>query len=415
MNRRSRPDWRRAMAKAYARDVKQALLKHGFTPSDVAYVVPILARSFAELQLRYAWVSLLIICPFMAVTIAIFFVVYNFELMYLDISSTEGVGTLYYSASMLGIFIFMSVAYLTNRAGSRALARIAKHKPPIIIKLMFNRKVVIVSIIFDIGLFSLFFLGSVINTNLTWRQVSIVIAGVFSTLLWTGAIYYAGARIYKLLEPSIISPDLNVIRALADAVLSASVGKPSTAREFGLRKELSANICYAANLLDKSSVRLLARNDRGVEVIVRPQLETVAYGLRQSISLLALPSTNAMKQLSISLGKILIGVVTGDLSQLARPEASPSTVAEATWQDSLFGLIRWFALALGAPLAVILAVHWKWIPEGPTQSLALQFAVLCFIYASYSAFGQAGRDELSGVMSSGTSLFGWGKNLGKKE
>jgi hypothetical protein len=320
---------------------------------------------------------------------------------------------LYYTTLMLGVFLAAGVIIFTNRSNTNkvnASLYPLKNKHPGMILILMNKKLAIIALIFDLGVFSIIFVLSVVHTNLTWRQVFIVVAGAVFSLLWTAPIYYAGARIYRLFESSIISPDLNVVGLLAESILSASVGKPSSVRDFSTRKKLSANMYYAANLLDRSTVRLLGHDDRALELIVRPQLDTAAYGLRQSVSLLALSNADAMERFNTSLGKLLIGVVTGDLSQLAKPEISAPAVSGPTWQDSLFGLIRWFALALGAPLAVILAVQWKWIPEGPTQSLALQFAVLCFIYASFSALGQSGRDELSGVVSSGTSLFGWGKS-----
>jgi hypothetical protein len=242
----------------------------------------------------------------------------------------------------------------------------------------------------------------------SWKDTILIIVGAGFACLWAGVTLYGGLRIYRIVEPSVISPELTVIRAIADAILSSGATKPRIARSFSSLKTVAGNVSKAANLLERTMLQQLAHNDKTVENIIRPQLEAAAEGLRSNLALLANPTADSIAELNKSLGQALVGAATGNFSQFASPDAPARTVSGPPWQDRLAGLLRRLALALVPGLVVILAIRWGLIPEA-FQTWAGQFAVLCFIYATFSSLGQAGQDELSGVIGSGTSLFGWGK------
>jgi hypothetical protein len=105
----------------------------------------------------------------------------------------------------------------------------------------------------------------------------------------------------------------------------------------------------------------------------------------------------------------LAGMAIRDFSWVDKNlvQAAPGTAA--SWRDRLQGFIRWLALAVAPAVAVAVAIRWALLPDSTTQSLAIQIAVLCFVYGSFSSFGQAGRDQFKDVIDSGATLFGWNK------
>ena len=152
-------------------------------------------------------------------------------------------------------------------------------------------------------------------------------------------------------------------------------------------------------------VRLLAHRDKAAESVVRAHLAAAARRLRQKLGWLAIPKADTREELSRSLGRALIQVAIGDFSSLTEGETLAPAAGGVLWQDRLLGFVRWFAIAGGPALVVWSA--WRLIDDA-TKGIALQFAALCFVVATFSALDPEGRDKLSSVVSAGASLFGWG-------
>jgi hypothetical protein len=245
---------------------------------------------------------------------------------------------------------------------------------------------------------------------LSWATMGFIVAGATAALLWTSIIIYFRLEAYRIFGPDAKFPELALIRALVDAIITTNVKKSAGVERFRLHRKISISILAAASILEEPMVRLLVKNDEAADLIVRSELRAVAGGLRQNVVLFALPNPNTMKEIRNSLSTTLIGLITCDFSKLPKVEISKPSHTLATWQDRLLGMVRWFTLALIPILVVWVAIRSSWLPEGPIQSLALQFAALCFIYATFSIFGQKGQDELSGVIGAGSSLFGWSKS-----
>jgi hypothetical protein len=210
-------------------------------------------------------------------------------------------------------------------------------------------------------------------------------------------------------------PDLAIVRILVDAISATDTKKPNAIRTLRVRSHIAAKVSLAARLLENSMVQAIALGDRAAEAVVRPRLGATAAGLREALVFLATPKAHALVKLRYTLRQALIGVATSDFSHFPEAQAPVPSVGEPTWRDRVLAFVRWFVLAFAAAFVVALvwalggALGWAWLQNARIQGLAVQFAVLCFIYATFSAFGQAGRDELSGVITSGTSLFGWGR------
>ncbi len=255
-----------------------------------------------------------------------------------------------------------------------------------------------------------------------WQKLSVtsiflVAGGVFVAYLWAGVFGYAYLRLFVGVGPTGGFPDLAIIRVLVDAIRATETKKPNDFKSLWVRSYIAANVCLAARLLESSMIRPIAHADRAAEAVVTPRLGATAAGLREALVCLATPKADALVKLRCTLGQALIGVATSDFGHFPEAQASVPYVGEPTWRDRVLSFVRWFVLAFAAAFVIALiwalggALGWAWVQNAGIQSLAVQFAVLCFIYATFSAFGQTGRDELSGVISLGTSLFG----LGKKE
>ena len=70
-------------------------------------------------------------------------------------------------------------------------------------------------------------------------------------------------------------------------------------------------------------------------------------------------------------------------------------------------------VALGPALVVLLSlpvIKNNDPTGGQLPILALQFAVVCFVSATFSAVSAGGDDRLSSVVKVGGNVFGWGKS-----
>jgi hypothetical protein len=251
--------------------------------------------------------------------------------------------------------------------------------------------------------------------ELGWTSISLLTGGVIVAGMWAMAFGYVYFKLFARVGPIGHAPDLAIVRVLVDAVRATETKKRNNLLNLRVRTEIAANICLAARLLENSMVPPLAHGDKAAEAVVAPCFGAAAGGLREALVCLAAPKADALVKLKCTLGQALIGIATSDFTHFPEARMTVPFVAPLTWRDRILSFARWFGLAFAAAFVVALvwalgaALGWDWVKNTGIQGLAIQFAVLCFIYATFSAFGQPGRDELSGVISSGTSLFNWGK------
>ncbi len=404
----------RALAKAEARDLGRSLRRWGIPQREIACTVPQIARGLTELEWLETTFLRVLRLPMFVVMTAIYYLVYVAELSYLGVGKLFGIEDLPSRLSALNIYqglflcggsILFPVYQFTGRRNVRR-KRMLRYQQ--------TRRRQIVATTLRVGLFILIeclgltiVISQIVLGDVAWRDFWLIATGVVVSLMWALLIVYIVYIIYTDIGPSALRPELEIIRSLFDAILSGSTTKPSSGRNFRIRRTVAVNILSATKLLEKQMVRLLARNDKEARRIVWPTLGGAAAALRQQLALLTMPSANAMSELNKSLCIALVCFAAGDLSKLEKLQVDVPIVTRSEY--NLFDALRWLAFAIGPALVVSILIYVGWIKEDPLRSLSVQFAVLCFIYTTYSAFGQAGRDELSGVISSGTSLFGWGK------
>jgi hypothetical protein len=206
------------------------------------------------------------------------------------------------------------------------------------------------------------------------------------------------------------SSDLGVVRALADAYTAVIAGGTSDFRSFARRAEISAHLRVAAGLLEGPMLRVLSGGDRAAEMIVRPHLEAAAAGVREKLAWLATPKSDTREYLARALGEALIAATAGDLARLTSSEPVVTAAAGDTWQSRLIGFGHWSLVALGPAAALWLG--WSLIPDPATRGLTVQIAATFFVVATFSRLYPGARDELSSVVSTGATLFGWGKPKG---
>jgi hypothetical protein len=202
------------------------------------------------------------------------------------------------------------------------------------------------------------------------------------------------------------SPDLGVVRALADAYTAVVAGGMNDFRSFARRAEIAAHLRVAAGLLEGPMLRMLSGGDRAAETVVRPHLEAAAAGVREKLAWLATPKSDTREYLARALGEALIAATT-DLARLIGTQPGMPAATGVSWQERLVGFARWTLVALGPAAALWLG--WSLIPDAATRGLAAQVAASFFAVATFSRLYPGARDELSSVVSTGATLFGWGK------
>ena len=183
--------------------------------------------------------------------------------------------------------------------------------------------------------------------SLYLNSIVMAFAGAVFATLWGAVIFYILLQFYYG-NPASRSPDLELTRVLVDAFAAAEAGKSMSRQAFIRRCDIAANICVAANLLERPMVRLLTQGDKAAEAIVRPLLRTAAAGLRQNLAHLAIPNGNTPDELARSLGKTVLAVATDDYSYFVEPQASASAVVAVSWHERLLTFARWLALAIGS-------------------------------------------------------------------
>lgn len=157
-------------------------------------------------------------------------------------------------------------------------------------------------------------------------------------------------------------------------------------------------------------LRVLGGHKNGTAAAIsRGNLSTIAAGIRGKIVWLATPKADTKEHLARALGSVLVITVAGDLDRLLGPETVVVNQIPLSWQNRLLGLGCWVVIALGPALAVYFG--WRHINES-MQNLAVQFAVVCFVTATFSAVAAKEDDPLGSIVKVGGNVFGWGKLKG---
>jgi hypothetical protein len=398
------------VARAEATDLRRSLSRLGLPQNDVSGATPALARSIAEYERLRRRISQRLVLP---LTVLLFLpqvvVIVDSRGRFLPEPGSDVAGLieiLLYFLALTATPIIVLVARAQNRRRSMYWQRLIEYRPPPI-WFAFALPSLIPPLI-PLGM--LIILAPEIT--LTRHDIWVAMAPAGTVILWVGTIGLTlfwigrGALLGTLLGSR--SPDVVLVRVLADAYTAVVAGGPSDFRSFARRSEIATHLRVAAQLLDGPMLRILSGGDRAAEAVIRPHLEAAAGGLRQKLPWLATPKNDTREYLARALGEALIAATIGDLARLTGAEPAITAAAAASWRDRLVGFARWVLFALGPASALWLG--WPLIKDSPAaQGLAAQFAVLCFVVGTFSTLDPSGRDKLSGVVSTGTALFGWGK------
>jgi len=205
--------------------------------------------------------------------------------------------------------------------------------------------------------------------------------------------------------------DVALVHELRVAYTLASSGKAGEWRSFAYRRQIAAHLSQAASILEGSMLRIIPASEGGTaKAIVQSNIKTVAAGLREKFSWLITPKPDTPEHLARAIGEILVVAATGNLDGLVGLGTDATSDVHFGWQGQLSAVGRWAIVALGPGVAVLLG--WHSVTDPAIRTLAVQFAAICFLNATFSAVVQRGDDRLSSIVSIGSSVFGWGKPKG---
>jgi hypothetical protein len=258
-------------------------------------------------------------------------------------------------------------------------------------------------IVFGAGIFA--FVYSQPDKNTVWLTA----AAIGSVMLWGVTV---GLVLYQIAYGRMFywrSPDLILVRVLADAYTAAAVGKPSDFRSFSYRRIISTHLRKAAELFEGPMLRMLTGSDEAAKAVVRPCLTAAAAKMRQELVPLAMPESGARERLSRALGEALIATATGELARLSPAESIVAAAEGGTWQSRLASFATWGAIALASAAGMWLV--WYQVTDAATKLFLLQFGLSCFVVSTFSLL-PGGSDRLSGIASIVPTLFGLGKSKG---
>jgi hypothetical protein len=241
------------------------------------------------------------------------------------------------------------------------------------------------------------------------HTIELGIAAASVAILWLVAAGYIWFQITFGTMLLGYSPELELVRVLIDAHVATVTGSMANIRSFRRRRQISAYLSVAANLLEEQMVRMLAHGDTAAEAVVRPHLAGVAAGLRQNLAWLATPTPDTQKDFARSIANVLIAVATGDLAQLPSVEPFVRSEVRRSWLYYVLAVGRWSIVALGPALALWFAKVHSLIIDPAVLGVLTQFSALCFVVATFWIFDPTASNKLASVVSTGSALFGWGK------
>jgi hypothetical protein len=249
-------------------------------------------------------------------------------------------------------------------------------------------------------------------TGFSLRALEEITLIVILFAIWISIGVWAAIRITRRIiatfGPATRWPELAVIRSLSDALCTAAGNIPDGRPSYDAGKTAVRRVSAAANMFELM-IHQLAEADHAAAESLRSMLGAAAATLRSCLPALAAPTGATLRPCIRLLSEALAGMAIRDFSWVDKNLVQAAPATAASWRDRLQGFIRWLALAVAPAVAVVVAIRWALLPDSTTQSLAIQIAVLCFVYGSFSSFGQVGRDQFKDVIDSGATLFGWNK------
>lgn len=230
-------------------------------------------------------------------------------------------------------------------------------------------------------------------------------------VLYFAAVIYLCTRLVELFSSRVMPPDVALVHNLLLAYTFVYSGTATEWRSINRRRLISINLREAANTLEGPMQRILLGNDGGMAgSIVQSNLNSIADGLRQKVGWLATPKADTREHLARAIGEALVVAATGEFDRLLGSGMATTSNVRSGWPEHIVAVGRWAIVALGPGLGVFLG--WRKISDPALQTLAIQFAAVCFLSATFSATIQRGDDRLSSIVSVGAGLFGWGKSRG---
>jgi hypothetical protein len=427
---RFRRQWR--IERANAQEVGRSLRRLGISSKDVSDAVPCLFRSATTYKLyqqKLSWSSI----PGTLVFLIPYFVIFSSDKKSSEINILSNLrdpevsnlaGALLFS--ILGVWlvinpprqkVFGERRSIKNQVLSKGFSRLSPANVYFnMLAPLFGREMRPVSpaSIRLIGVLSIiFFGGGGALLAFAMNPSNFLFVGIVAPLI---ALYfilsiYLAIRLLTVFSRWRLAPDVALVHELRSAFTLACSGKASEWRSFAYRREIAAHLSEAANILEGPMLRIMPGNVGGiVRAVVQTNIQTVAAGLRQKLSWLVTPKPDTAEYLARAIGEVLVVAATGNLDRLLGSQMGVTTDAHFRWQDQLTAFARWAIVALGPALAVLLG--WSLLEDLATRTLAVQFAVVSFLNATFSAVVQRGDDRLSSIVNLGGSVFGWGRPKG---
>jgi hypothetical protein len=428
---RFRRQWR--IERANAQEVGRSLRRLGISSKDVSDAVPCLFRSATTYKLHQQILSWLSI-PVSLVFLIPYFVIFSSDKKQDEInilSNLRDPEVLSLAAaflfSILGVWLIINPPRQkivegnrseNNKVSSKGFFRLSPANIYFnMFAPLFGREMKPVSPV-SIRLVgvpsSIFFGGGFTILAFTTNPSNFLFAGIDALIivLYFTLSTYLASRLSTVFSRWRLQPDVALVHELRSAFTLACSGKASEWRSFAYRREIAAHLSEAANILEGPMLRIMPGNVGGMaRAVVQTNIQTVAAGLRQKLSWLVTPKPDTAEYLARAIGEVLVVAATGNLDRLLWSQMGVTTDAHFRWQDQLIAFARWAIVALGPALAVLLG--WRLVEDPATRTLAVQFAAVCFLNATFSAVVQRGDDRLSSIVNLGGSVFGWGRPKGR--
>jgi hypothetical protein len=245
-------------------------------------------------------------------------------------------------------------------------------------------------------------------TNTTWQDWLVVLVQVtvlllYVCLLWLLAIRFSTWR----------APELVLVRALADAFEIVVEGGPASWRSISRRGRAARYINKAGSALEGPIAREFARwagwsggAEKSGDPTIQERFLTASAALRSKISWLATPRPETREFLARTLGRELLIAATGNFDQLEYAEFKRADFPSDSRLTRLRRRLTWVAITF-AP-CIILAVSWwqNWLTD-QMKVVLTQVSLLWFVV---SIDPTAYKERIGSVISTGKTLFEWGKH-----
>jgi len=235
---------------------------------------------------------------------------------------------------------------------------------------------------------------------------AIVSAQALLALLYQVAAYWFARIIIRWR-----APELALVRALADAFEIVAAASPANWRSISLRSKAARYIDKAAITLEGPIARKFVLSAGFSDAVaIQKRFQMAAAALRRKVAWLATPRAETQTFLGRALANELLIAATGNFDRLEYTEIGEGESTSVSWVARLQTRASWAIFGFGPAIFVIVSTTQGWIKETATTGILVQFAVLSFFVAVFSAVDPSGyKDRLRSVTGTGAALFGWRK------